>query len=186
MNILASEKQKRSTASAPVGESVVLPAPVSFIKSIIRTVLATLCCSFFAVGPAHGQSDGTDAQSAAMQNLASPATPASGTYQGVWRDENGLTGECITVLSIDGQSISGKLSVSGVDKYSGDRIRGKTVENDDGTLGLEFKTRDGKWKSKAVFDGQLLIGTFYYEFQQRRIQRLVKGEWAAQRVPDDT
>ena len=118
MNILASEKQKRSTASAPVGESVVRPAPVSFIKSIIRIVLATLCCSFFAVGPAHGQSDGTDAQSAAMQKLASPATLASGTYEGIWRDEDGLTGACLTVLKIDGQSISGKLTVFGVDKYS--------------------------------------------------------------------
>ena len=186
MNILASEKQKRSTASAPVGESIVRPAPVSFIKSNIRVVLATLCCSFFAVGPAHGQSDGTDAQSAAMQKLASPATLASGTYEGIWRDEDGLTGASLIVLKIDGQSISGKLTVFGVDKYSGDRIRGKTFENDDGTLGIEFKTRDGKWKSTAVFDGQLLIGTYYYEFLYRRVQRLVKGEWAAQRVPDDT
>ena len=119
-----------------------------------------------------------------MRKLPSPVTLASGTYQGVWRDEDGRTGDCTTVLDIDGQSIKGKLAVSGVKKYSGDRISGKTVENDDGTLGVEFKTRDGMWKSKAIFDGQLLIGTFYYEFQDRRIQRMIKGEWAAQRVPD--
>lgn len=184
MNILASEIQKRRPASAPVGASVVRPAAANFIKSIIRTALAALCCSFFATGPAHGQSDGTDAQSVPMRKLASPVTLASGTYQGVWRDEDGRTGESTIVLNIDGQSVKGKMTVSGVEKYSGDRIYGKIVENDDGALGLEFKTRDGMWKSKAVFDGQLLIGTFYYEFQQKRIQRLVKGEWAAQWVAD--
>jgi hypothetical protein len=55
---------------------------------------------------------------------------------------------------------------------------------DDGTLSVEFKTRDGKWKSKAVFDGQLLVGTYFYTFQDRRVQKIVKGEWAAQQVPD--
>ncbi len=73
-----------------------------------------------------------------------------------------------------------------MEDYSGDKIRGNTVENDDGTMSVEFKTRDGKWKSKGIFDGQLLIGTFFYEFQDRRVQRLRKGEWAAQRVSDDT
>jgi len=186
MNTLALEKQKRSTASAPVGKSVVRPAAVRSIKPIMRTVLAILCCSFFAIGPAHGQSDGTDAQPATLKKLPSPVILFSGNYQGVWRDENGATGEWFAVLKVDGQSISGKLSLSSVGQYSGDKIRGKTFENDDGTMGVEFKTRDGKWKSKAVFDGQLLIGTFYYKSQRRRVQELRKGEWAAQRVPDDS
>jgi len=121
-----------------------------------------------------------------MQKLASPAILPSGTYQGVWRDENGVTGQWVTELDIDGQSIKGKMTVYGVKKYSGDKIRGSTFENDDGTLGLEFKTRDGKWRSKAVFDGQLLIGTYSYEFLDRRVERIVKGDWAAQRMPDDS
>ena len=186
MNIIAQEKQKRSTATAPVDDSVVRPAAVRSIKLIITTVLTTLCCSFFATGPAHGQSDGTDAQSAAIQVPPSPVILPSGNYQGIWRDEDEQTGEWIAALKVDGQSITGRLRLSGVEDYSGDKIRGKTVENDDGQMIVEIKTRDGKWKSKAIFDGQLLIGTFYYEFQDRRVQKLRKGEWAAQRVPDDS
>jgi len=154
------------------------------MKSAIGIVLATLCCSIFVTEPAYSQSDRTDPPSKPVQILASPVTLASGTYQGVWRDEDGTAGEWLAELEIDGQSIKGRLKILGVDKYSGDRIRGSTEENDDGTLSLDFKTRDGMWRSKAVFDGQLLIGTFYYKFQQRRVQRLRKGEWAAQRVPD--
>jgi hypothetical protein len=186
MNILALEKQKRSTASAPVGDSVIRPAAASSIKSIMRTVLAILCCSFFAIGPAHGQSDETDAQPATLKKIPSPMTLFSGNYQGVWRDENGATGEWFAKLDVEGESIRGELSLTNVGQYSGDKIRGKTFENDDGTMGVEFKTRDGKWKSKAIFDGQLLIGTFYYTSQSRRVQELRKGEWAAQRVPDDS
>ena len=184
MNILALEKQKRSMASAPVGGSIVRPASVSSVKSVIRIVLAVLCCSFFIAGPTHGQSDGTEAQSAAIRVLPSPVILGSGNYQGVWRDENGLNGEWRGELQIEGQSVKGKLRLSGVEDYSGDKIRGKTVENDDGTMSVEFKTRDGKWKSKAIFDGQLLIGTFSYEISGRRGKRLIKGEWAAQAVPD--
>jgi len=186
MNILALEEQKRRTASAALGESIIRPAAASSIKSIMRTVLAILCCSFFAIGPAHGQSDETDAQPAAPTKIPSPMTLFSGNYQGVWRDENGVTGEWLAELDVEGESIKGKLSLTNVGQYSGDKIRGKTFENDDGTMGVEFKTRDGKWKSKAVFDGQLLIGTFYYKSQGRRVQELRKGEWAAQRVPDDS
>jgi hypothetical protein len=186
MNSLASEKQKRSPASSPVGDTVIRPAAASFIKSIVRTALATLCCSFFATGPAHGQSDVADAPSASGRVPPSPVILTSGTYRGVWRDEDGKTGETTIVIDVDGQSVTGKLSVSGVSKYSGDRIRGDLAENADGALEFEFKTRDGMWKSKAVYDGQLLIGAFYYEFQDRRVQKLIKGEWAAEKVADDT
>jgi hypothetical protein len=186
MNIFVLEKRNRGTTSVPVGEAVVRPANLSCSKSIIKTVLAALCCSFFAIGPAHGQTEGADPPSAPIRVLPSPVILPPGTYQGVWRDDAGLTGEWRAVLKVDGKSITGKLMVYGVEDYSGDKIRGKTVENEDGTLGVEFKTRDRKWKSKAIFDGQFLIGTFYYEFQDRRIQRLRKGEWAAQRVSDDT
>jgi len=173
-------------ASALVGDSVVRPAAVSSTKSIIRTVLAILCCSFLVIGPVRGQSDGTDIQPPAMQKLASPVTLASGTYQGIWRDEDGQTGQWLGDLDINGQSIKGKMKVLSVEDYSGDKIRGKTLDNDDGTMGVEFKTRDGKWKSKGVFDGQLLMGTYSYEISGRRGKKLVKGEWAAQRVPDDS
>ena len=194
MNILVLVKQKRSTASAPVGDSVVRvsgirtsvirPAAVSSVKSIMRTVLAALCCSFFVTGPAHGQSDGVEAPSAPVLVKPSPVILPSGTYQGIWRNEKGVTGEWLAELDIDGESIKGRLTIAGVDKYSGDKIRGKTFENDDGTMGVEFKTRDGKWKSKAIFDGQLLMGTYDYEYADRRGKKLIKGEWAAQRLPD--
>jgi hypothetical protein len=184
MNILALEIQKRSTAFAPVGVSVDQPAAVSSIKSIIRTVLVALCCSFFATGPAHAQSDGPDAPAAPIRVLPSPVILPPGTYQGIWRDEDGLTGEWHAKLDIDDTSIKGRLKLYGVEDYSGDKIRGKTVENDDGTLGVEFKTRDGKWKSKGIFDGQLLMGTYNYEYPTRRGKKLIRGEWAAQRVPD--
>lgn len=107
----------------------------------------------------------------------------SGTYQGVWRDEDGASGETRVVLDVDGQSIKGKLMLTGIRKYSGDRISGKTEANADGTLNIEFKTRDGNWKAKAVYDGQIIVGTYFYEFLDRRVQKLVKGEWAAQPVP---
>lgn len=90
------------------------------------------------------------------------------------------------VVDVDEDSFTGKLTISGVQKYSGDRIRGKIGEDDNGALAVDFKTRDGMWKSKAVYDGQLLIGSFYYEFQQKRVQKLLKGEWAAQKVLDST
>jgi hypothetical protein len=186
MNSYASEKQKRSPAFSPVSEAVIRPAAARFMQSIIGTALATLCCSLFAIGPAWGQSEGTDSETASMKKLASPAILAPGTYQGVWRDEDGRTGETTIVIEVDGDSFTGKLSVSGVRKYSGDRIRGKIGEDDNGALTVDFKTRDGMWKSKAVYDGQLLIGSFYYEFQQKRVQKLIKGEWAAQKVPEDT
>ncbi len=186
MNILSLEIQIRGMASALVGDLVVRPAAVSSIKSIIRTVLAILCCSFLVIGPVRGQSDGTDIQPPAMQKLASPVTLASGTYQGIWRDEDGLTGQWLGQLKVDGQSIKGKMTVVSVEDYSGDKISGKTLENDDGTMGVEFKTRDRKWKSKGVFDGQLLMGTYSYEISGRRGKKLIKGEWAAQRVPDDS
>ena len=184
MNILALEIQKRSTAFATAGDSIDRPAAASPIKSSIRTVLAALCCSFFVAGPAHAQTEGPDAPSAPIRVLPSPVTLPPGTYHGVWRDEDGLTGEWHAELDIDDTSIKGRLKVYGVEDYSGDKIRGKTVENDDGTLGVEFKTRDGKWKSKGIFDGQLLMGTFNYEYPTRRGKKLIKGEWAAQRVPD--
>lgn len=173
-------------ATAFVGESLVRPAAVSSVKSFIRTVLAILGCSFLVIGPVRGQSDGADIQAPAMQKLASPVTLASGTYQGIWRDEDGVTGQWVGDLDIDGQSIKGKMKLFGVEDYSGDKIRGKTLENDDGSMGVEFKTRDGKWRSKGVFDGQLLMGTYSYEISGRRGKKLVKGEWAAQRVPDDS
>ena len=186
MNNLSLEIQIRGMASALVGDSVVRPAAVSSSKSIIRTVLAILCCSFLVIGPVRGQSDGTDIQPPAMQKLASPVTLASGTYQGIWRDEDVLTGQWLGQLNVDGQSIKGKMTVVSVEDYSGDKISGKTLENDDGTMGVEFKTRDRKWKSKGVFDGQLLMGTYSYEISGRRGKKLIRGEWAAQRVPDDS
>lgn len=185
MNILASKiHNKRSPA--PVGHSMARPTAASFIKSIMQTVPAILFCALFVAGSAHGQSDGTESQSVAPPKLASPVTLTSGNYQGIWRDEEGVTGEWHAKFDIDDQSIKGTLKIYGVDKYSGDKIRGSTEENADGTLSLDFKTRDGFWKSKAIFDGQLLIGTFQYEFQQRRVQRILKGEWAAQKVPETT
>ena len=186
MKILVLEKRNRGTISVPFGEPVARPTIPGFSQSIIKTVLAALCCSFFVIGPAHGQPNAADEQSDPIRVLPSPVILPPGTYQGVWRDEAGLAGEWRAVLTVDGKSIKGKLTLYGVEDYSGDKIRGKTVENEDGTLGVEFKTRDGKWRSKAIFDGQLLIGTFFYEFQDRRVQRLLKGEWAAQRVSDDT
>lgn len=189
MNILALVKQKQSTAFAPVGDSVerpsiMRPAAVSSIKSTIRTVLAALCCSFFITGPAHAQSDSVEAPPAPVLVKPSPVILTSGTYQGIWRNEKGVSGALTAELEIDGESIKGKLSIGGVDKYTGDKIRGKTVENDDGTMGVEFKTRDGKWKSKGIFDGQLLMGTYSYEYADRRGKKFIKGEWAAQGVPD--
>jgi hypothetical protein len=121
-----------------------------------------------------------------MQKLASPVTLASGTYQGIWRDEDGLSGQWLGELNVDGQSIKGRMTLVGVEDYSGDKISGKTLENDDGSMAVEFRTRDRKWKSKGVFDGQLLMGTYSYEILGRRGKKLVKGEWAAQRVPDDS
>jgi len=182
----ASEKQKRSAASSPVSESVDSNGAASFTTSIFRTALAAFCCSLFAIGPAHGQSDGTGAQPATVQQAASPITLDSGTYQGIWRDENGRSGPTTIVIDVKGDSFTGELAVDGVQKYSGDRIRGKIETDDDGAVSVEFKTRDGMWKSKATYDGQLLIGSYYYEYQQKRVQKLVKGEWAAQKVPDTT
>ena len=109
---------------------------------------------------------------------------ASGEYEGVWRSTDGESNALLAVLTVDGESIAGKLKLFGLEDYSGDRIRGKIEQNEDGSLSVEFKTRDGKWRSKAVFDGQLLIGTYMYEFQDRRVQKLVKGEWAAQRASE--
>lgn len=179
---VASENKNWSRTS--ISKSIIRPATINSIRSFVRTVVAAFSVSVLLAGPLHAQEDGTEEQSAETQEITGTVFLASGTYQGVWRDEDGKSGETITVLDIDGESIKGKLSVSGVKKYSGDRISGKAVTNDDGTLSLEFKTRDGKWKSKAVFDGQLLVGTFYYKFQDRRVQKVVKGEWAAQHVVD--
>lgn len=184
MNIFALIKIKRGTAFATVTDSGARQAAVSSIQSIIRTVLPALCCSFFISGPAHGQSDGVEAPPAPALVKPSPVILSSGAFQGVWRDEKGVSGGLTAELEIDGESIQGKLSIGGVDKYTGDKIRGKIFENDDGTLGIEFKTRDGKWKSKGIFDGQLLMGTYSYEYADRRGKKFVKGEWAAQGVPD--
>jgi hypothetical protein len=184
MNILASEKQKRSTASNPVNKSIARPGAVSSIKSRVRTFSAAFCMSVLAVGPVPAKAGGSDAQSAEAQNVSSTVALSSGTYHGVWRDEDGKSGETRAIFDVNGDSIKGKLTLAGVKDYSGDRINGKVAANDDGTLSVEFKTRDGKWKSKAVFDGQLLVGTYFYTFQDRRVQKIVKGEWAAQQVPD--
>lgn len=183
MTNFASKNRKWSRASIDVAKqkSIIQPANADSTRSIFHTVLAVLSASMVVSGPVSAQDDASPDET---QEITGTVFLASGTYQGVWRDEDGKSGEAITVLDINGESIKGKLTVSGVSKYSGDRISGKTETNDDGTLSLEFKTRDGKWKSKAVFDGQLLVGTFYYEFQDRRVQKIVKGEWAAQQVAD--
>jgi len=184
MHILAAEEPKRGAALALVCESIMQPLAGSRIRSINRIALVLLCCSFFAIGPAYSQSDATAAPTAPPPILPSPVTLPSGTYQGVWRDEGGLSGGAVIELVIDGNSIKGTLKLVGVEDYSGDKIRGRTMDNVDGTLGVEFKTRDGFWKTTAIFDGQLLVGSYDYKFYERRVQQLVRGEWAAQRVPD--
>lgn len=183
MTNFASKNRKWGRASIFVSnhKSIIRPATVNSTKSFFRTVLAALSFSIAVPGLVYAQDDAAPGET---REITGTVFLASGTYQGIWRDEDGKTGDAITVLDIDGKSVKGKLTVSGVSKYSGDRISGKTEANDDGTLSIEFKTRDGKWKSKGVFDGQLLVGTFYYEFQDRRVQKIVKGEWAAQQVTD--
>lgn len=177
MNIHASELQIRSTATALVGGSAIRPGAVSSIKSIVRTVLAAFCISSFVFGPA-----------AAMAEEAQEPTTlqvlASGQYQGVWRDQNGESNALLVDFNIKGARIRGKLVVIGVEDYSGDKIRGSIEQNEDGTLTVEFETRDRFWKSKAIFDGQLLVGTYIYEFNRRGSNHLLKGEWAAQRAGD--
>ena len=182
MHILASEKQERSTVFSRVGGSFRQPVAVCSFTSDIRASLAVLCFSILVSWPVAAQTE--EPESNESQEATTLLILASGKYQGVWRSENGMSNALLMVLTVDGQSIAGKLTLVGVEDYSGDRIRGKIEQNDDGSLSVKFKTRDGKWRSKAVFDGQLLIGTYMYEFQDRRVQKLVKGEWAAQRTSE--
>lgn len=182
MHILASEKQEWSTVFSRVGGSFCQPVAAGSFTSVIRASLATLCFSILISWPVAALAE--EPVSNESQEATTLLILASGQYQGVWRNEDGKSNALLAVLTVDGLSITGKLTLVGVKKYSGDRIRGKIEQNDDGSLTVELKTRDGKWKSKAVFDGQLLVGTYMYEFQDRRVQKLIKGEWAAQRTSE--
>lgn len=177
MTIHASEFQKRSTATALVSGPATRPGAVSSFLSSVSKCLAAFFISSFVFGPA----------AALAEEAQEPTTLqvlASGQYQGIWRDESGESNALLVDFNIDGQSIRGKLTVIGVEDYSGDKIRGTIEQNEDGTLTVEFQTRDRFWKSKAIFDGQLLVGTYIYEFNRRGSNHLLKGEWAAQRAGD--
>ncbi len=177
MHIFGAKKQEGSAVFSRVGGSFRRLVAVCSFTSIIRASLATLCFSILFSWPVAAQAEEPESQESTTLLILT-----SGEYQGVWRSEDDDSNALLVVITVDDQSISGKLTLVGVEDYSGDRIRGKIEQNDDGSLGVEFKTRDGKWRSKAVFDGQLLVGTYLYEFQDRRVQKLVKGEWAAQRT----
>ena len=160
-----------------MGGSATRPVAVSSAKVILRAVLAAFCISGFVFLPISAHAE--EAQEATTLLIL-----ASGQYQGVWQDENGESNALLADFKIDDLSIKGDLTLIGVEDYSGDKIRGKIEQNDDGTLSIEIKTRDGFWRGKANFDGQLLVGTYTYKFMDRRVRRLLKGEWAAQRAGD--
>ena len=182
MRILTSEVQERSTIFSRVSGSFRQPVAVCPFTSVIRASLAALCFSILVSWPVSAQSG--ESESDESQESTTLLILASGEYQGVWQNENGENNALLATFTVDGQSISGKLKLFGVDDYSGDRIRGRIEQNDDGSLSVEFRTRDRKWEAKGVFDGQLLIGTYMYEFQDRRVQKLIRGEWAAQRTSE--
>ncbi len=182
MHIVASEVQERSTVFSRVGGSFRQSVAVCSFTSILRASLAALCFSILVSSPVAAQAE--EPESTESQEANTLLTLASGEYQGVWQNEDGESNALLATLTVDGQSISGKLKLIGVEDYSGDRIRGKTRQNDDGSLSIEFRPRDRKWIATGVFDGQVLVGTYTYKFQDRRVQKLVKGEWAAQRTSE--
>ena len=153
---------------------------VSFIKSTAYSFLVALCVVSLACVPLSVEAE--ESSGGQSDTATTLLVLASGTYQGVWRDEAGANNALLLELNVDGDSVRGELTLIGVEDYSGDRIRGSLEQNDDGSVSVEFRTRDGMWRAKGIFDGQLLVGTYRYEFQDGRIQKVVRGEWAAQRA----
>ena len=103
----------------------------------------------------------------------------SGSYAGVWQSNGGHSGVALMTLALDGNAVSGKISLTGSPLgYTGDDFLGKVDEFADGVWTVSLRTNDKKMKATAVFSGKDLIGD--YSFRYRLIGR-DRGMWILQR-----
>jgi len=128
------------------------------------------------VALSHGAPDDADSSKSAKVADSGKVELITGRYTGTWESRDGRTGRTVLTLEIDGQTIIGHLAFWN-GRYAGDDVTGKLVTSDDGSLKIEFKTRDGKMKSKAVFDGQSLTATYRYKYMVGRNRETERGDW---------
>ena len=166
---------RRASGPRPFGPR---PAP------ILWSLFASLGLALLIVAPLPVDASQDEAQPVTVTISADALQLPSGNYRGVWQTEDGLTGDKIIVLDVDGESVSGELRMYGVaDGYTGDDITGSVENNGDGTLSVELRTKDGKFRASGIFNGEILVGNYDYRTRDRIRQKRTNGEWAAQFVP---
>jgi hypothetical protein len=149
----------------------------AYLSSLLPAFLA-VSLSFFVVATSHGAPDEDEADSndSAVADHSGKVELATGRYTGTWESRDGRTGRTVLTLEVDGQKIVGHLAFWG-GRYAGDDVAVKILSSDDGALKIEFKTRDGKMKSKAEFDGQSLTATYRYKYMVGRNRETERGDW---------
>ena len=128
------------------------------------------------VAVSHGAPDDADSKESAKAEDSGKVELITGSYTGTWESRDGRTGQTILTLEVQGQKIVGHLAFWG-GRYAGDDVAVKILSSDDGALKIEFKTRDGKLKSKAEFDGQSLTATYRYKYMVGRNRETERGDW---------
>jgi len=152
------------------------------LSSLLPAFLAT-CLSFFVVAVSHGAPDDADSKESAKAEDSGKVELITGSYTGTWESRDGRTGRTVLTLKVEGQKIVGHLAFWD-GRYAGDDVVAKVLTSDDGSIKIEFKTKDGKMKSKAVFDGQSLTATYRYKYMVGRNRETERGDWTLESPAD--
>jgi len=123
----------------------------------------------YSCPPVGGQTDTVDPKGGSI----------AGTYSGVWQSNGGHSGVALLTIAVDGNSVKGKLMITGSPLgYTGDEFVGQVEEFSDGVSTVTLRTNDRKMKATAVFSGDDLLGDYSFRF---RLFGRDRGTWILRR-----